>query len=228
MRILLLISFFICSFEALVAQECILNVSDNSNLTISKQRKRNRGGLLKIGVGINSINVADPTPKLRFHIGFAPTIDIKEVLYIKPEMAFSLKGGNVSYAGSYFDGDVTYRLSYLEFPLVFGFKPLRKIALEFGGYGAVLLGGNFDFSGTFFTGYGEFNPNELNSFDYGLTGGIVFSQRRVKFGLRYYHGLQNIANQSTALTFLGSATNHTIQVYIQRSSLRERIGNTRQ
>ena len=195
----------------------------NNNSTSLNQRPARKGGLLKIGIGISQFNTADNSPKVRFHAGLAPTFPISDEFYIKPEIALSLKGSNNVYHGNYFDGDVTYRLGYLEFPIVVGFKPAEKIAFEFGGYGAFLLESNFDFDGTFLSGYGTFGQGELNTTDYGMVGGLVLSGRRVKIGLRYYYGFQEVASSATARTFLGTATNQTIQLYLQRRTIRERF-----
>jgi len=205
-----------------MAQTYAFNTLNESQPSMPRERARMNSGILKIGLNMNYLDIPNSSARLGFSIGLAPAFTVDRNFYFKPEMSFSLKGGGSSYQDYFYEGDVTYRLSYLEFPMMFGIRPSRHIAFEFGGYGAFLLGGSFAFNGTFYSGYGVFDSNELNNFDYGLAGGVVLSGRWLKVGIRYYKGLQQVSSMSSSQTFLGNATNHTIQIYFQRASLRER------
>ncbi len=194
-------------------------------ITSSLDAQRRGGGserprflrLLKVGIGVNyfsSFEADDPGSRIRFHIGLAPTVELSDQVYFKPELAFSMKGGKADYdpgVQGVFDGEVIYRINYLELPLMVGFKPGRRVALEAGLYGAVPLSTNFEFNGDFVTGTGAFDSDAIQDFDYGWVAGLKFRT----LGLRYYYGLQEVASETAADDFLGDATQHTVQIYLQ-------------
>ncbi len=212
--IILLIS--IISTGILKAQGVAFIVAPKESSVNESTPGRKFLSLIKVGTGASYLDVHNYSPNFRFHIGLSPTISLSSYLYIKPEIAISLKGGYVSYDDTFFNGNVSYRMGYLEFPLVLGLKPTQWLAFEFGGYGGLLLTSNFDFNGTFFYGYGSFGYDEVNFYDYGIVNGITFIGKKGEINIRYYHGLQKLAANSTAEVFLGNATNHTIQVTFKR------------
>jgi len=203
----------------------------SSIISNAQFRRSGRGvGLFKIGLNVSYLNpdlAYSQSARAGLQIGISPTIPVQQYIYVKPELSFSMKGGSASYDQSFYTGSVTYRINYFEFPVVIGFKPAKNIALELGGFGALRVGGNFSFQGTFFTGYGNFLPGDLNDFDCGLIGGLVLRGRVTNVGVRYYYGMADVASNEVINDFLGNATNHTIQLYFQpsprRGSAKEKI-----
>ena len=186
-----------------------------------------RGGasLLKIGMNINYFSGEFPgegAPRIGLNLGIAPTIPLRRKLYLKPEVSFSQRGGRIDYDQSFagFEGNLDYRLSYIDVTLLIGYKIEPLIALEAGGFAAFEVGGNFDFEGSFFTGYGTFDRDDIEDFNYGLAFGIKVGP----VGVRYYYGLQEIAAGTEVREFLGNASTHTVQIYFQRAKQR-RAGN---
>lgn len=95
------------------------------------------GGLLKFGTDISFFSSgleARHIPVTGFHVGLAPSFLLSPTVYFKPEAAFSMKGGRMNYDSGFghFNGDVRYRINYLEFPVMFGIKPKPIFSFELG------------------------------------------------------------------------------------------------
>lgn len=188
---------------------------------------RSRGGrkgvsLLKIGMNVNYFSgdlPGDGAARVGLNVGLAPTIPLQGQFYLKPELSFSQRGGRIDYDQGFagFDGNVVYRLNYIDLPLLIGYRVGPMLAVEAGGFAAFEVGGNFDFQGTFFSGYGSFDRDDIEDFNYGLAFGIKVGP----LGVRYYYGLQEIASGSEVSEFLGNATTHSVQIYLQRSGRRK-------
>ncbi|MEP2025445.1 MAG: porin family protein [Reichenbachiella sp.] len=197
-------------------------------LIVSLQLTAQRGEVAKVfsyfkkGIGISYLSPSDTEnakARVGLHIGFAPSIPLSDNTYLKPEIAFSSKGGKADYDPNnlgVFDGTITYRIIYLEFPVVYGYKINEFFSVEIGGYGAIPLNANFQFDGQFGSGYGTFDKDAIHDFDYGLIGGVKVGP----IGIRYYYGLSEVSNDLLSEDFLGNATQHTIQIYLQRTRSR--------
>ncbi|MBO9564380.1 MAG: PorT family protein [Niastella sp.] len=181
---------------------------------------------LKIGLGVSYFShhaYGKSVPRAGISIGLAPTIRLSRAAYLKPEVAFSMKGSRIDYnAAGLFNGNVRYQLNYLDIPIVIGLRANHWLALEAGGYGAIKLGGSFDFEGTFAAGYGTFDRDDLHGFDYGPVAGVALQSRLLLFNIRYYYGLRSIAANEEAGLLLGDATNNSIQLSIQMKRFRKR------
>lgn len=197
-----------------------------SALISSAATAQRRGlGIFKFGINASFLNPDlsnSNTARFGLNVGLAPAIPLNRILYLKPEISYSMKGGVANYEQPFFTGSVKYRLNYFELPVVFGVRASKRVALEAGPYVAIRTGGNFDFKGTFFYGYGTFGAGDLSSVDYGVTGGLLFTGRFALLGIRYYHGLHTVNNTPGLDVFLNNATNHTIQIYFQRNPNREK------
>lgn len=193
---------------------------------VQAQDIREKPSILRTGPGLSYFSGHEGSrgvPRMGLSIALAPTFTLSEQFYLKPELAFSMKGGKIEYNSSgVFNGSVRYRINYFELPLLLGIRPLDWLAFELGGYGAVEVGGNFDFTGTFSYGYGVFDRDDLNDFDYGVTMGVVFRSRRLHLGIRYYHGLQEVSSGSASHVLLGDAAMRTFQLTLQKVRQRKR------
>lgn len=182
-----------------------------------------KGPFLKTGPAFQFLNndlEAINRVRLRFHIGIAPTIETGIKSYLKPEVTFAMKGGRVDYDDDFgnFDGNILYRLNYFDFPLVFGYRLRDKLAVEAGGYAAVNVGGNFDFDGAFFNGFGTFDSEAIETWDYGWIIGLAFDTKRSIITCRYYNGIPEITSDPEAQPFLGNSQIRSIQISFQRKN----------
>ena len=182
--------------------------------------------ILKTGAGINFFsdhNGSQSVPIAGLSIGLSPDFTLSKRFYLKPEIAFSMKGGRIDYsAGNIFNGNVRYHINYLELPVMIGLRANAWLALEAGVYGAVKLGGDLDFQGSFTYGYGVFDRDDLEDLDYGPAAGVVLKSRFIQIGIRYYHGLNPVAANEKSGFLLGNAVNNTVQLCIQTKRFRRK------
>jgi len=193
-----------------------------THLMFAQTKFSHAESLIKIGTDISFLSSdlnAQKIPLTGIHIGISPTIPLGHSTYFKPEIAFSMKGGRLNYQSTfgYFEGDVSYKINYFEFPMVFGIRPKTHFAIEFGPYTAIKAGGSFSFQGNFASGYANFDRKDIHDFDFGIVAGIKIGP----FGILYYHGLQEIAATTASRAFLGNSTNHSIQICLQRRWFRK-------
>lgn len=189
--------------------------------------RRSGAGLFKIGLNISNLSFeADGESSARAGIamGLAPAFPLAGHWYMKPELSLSSKGAKVDYSSSsgVFNGEIRYRINYLELPVLAGYEIRKRLSIEAGPYLAIKAGSNFDFDGTFFYGYGRLESDEIAPLDYGLNVGLKIGP----LGIRYIHGLANITSGKNIEDFLGTAHNRTVQLYLQTTgALRQRQKN---
>jgi hypothetical protein len=104
---------------------------------------------LRAGINFQNINGKAPDGdkldnkiKTGFHIGANAEIPLAKEFYLQPGLLFSLKGAN--FDDAFFGEDAKIRLSYIEIPVNFLYKPEfgpGKILLGFGPYMAFAVGG---------------------------------------------------------------------------------------
>lgn len=197
-------------------------------IAIIAKAQAGKKSILRTGPGVSFFTNDKGTksiPAFGFSIGLSPTLPLGKQIYLKPEIDISKKGGRLDYdIPGIYTGNVKYRIYYLDFPVMAGIRLNSWMALEAGVYGALRLSGNFDFQGTFSTGYGVFDRDDLKPFDYGAVTALIFQSRVASIGLRYSHGLSPVATSgnNNAALLLGNATNNTLQFCIQKMRLRKK------
>ena len=187
-----------------------------------------KASMLRTGPGVSFFtghNGSKSIPSFGFSIGLAHTFPLSKKIYLKPEIAVSKKGGKIDYDMSgVFTGHVKYRIYYLNAPVMCGVTLTDWLLLEAGIYGAIKLGGSFDFQGNFATGYETFTQKNLKSLDYGTVVALVFQTGWAQLGLRYSHGLCPVlgSDNTNATALLGNAGNNSLQITIQKTRLRKK------
>ncbi len=132
----------------------------------------------------------------RFHVGFNAEIPVGTGSYFQPGILYSLKGSEEK------NTDIKTKLSYIEIPLNFVYKPVLgtgNMLLGFGPYVGFAVGGKIDIDGDetdidFVKDYETNNPNpQYKRFDAGgnLLAGYEFANK-VSFQLNAQLGLVNI------------------------------------
>lgn len=78
---------------------------------------------VKAGVNISSVDFENYASKsiLRFNTGLVSQIDFNSTFFLRPELIYSVKGWDF--------GDGTMNLHYLNIPVLFGYKPIPKLAI---------------------------------------------------------------------------------------------------
>lgn len=136
---------------------------------------------------------------------------------VQTELYYTKKGARGFYnIDNLFVGDVRFNLHYLEAPIILNLKAGPLFQFEVGVYGSLLLDSDFDFSGAFFTGFGEVDQVNLNDFDYGIVMGFGVSIPRGSISFRYQYGFNDVQSNNQVFPYLSGARNGTFTISISR------------
>ncbi len=185
-------------------------------LTPQAAAQSTRKAGIKGGLNVSNLyvdDVTDENPRYGFNIGVFGEVLSSDVVALQLELLYSTKGSHDYYDGVFGDGDVKYNLNYLDLPVLAVIKLGPTAEIHLGGYASYLLGANIEYSG-FVNGSDEVDKDRLNSFDYGLTGGVGFNFGAIQLGARYNYGLAKIADDDVADFLIGDAKNSNAQVYL--------------
>ncbi len=186
---------------------------------------------LKFGVkgGANfsnlySDNVEDNNVLTGFNVGVFAKLPITELLAIQPELLYTTKGSELKYNNAFVNGTSTFRLNYLELPILLVINLTNNFNIHAGPYVAYLVGGKAtnDSQGTLFDIEKNLKNEDYNKFDTGLSIGVGFDAEKVGFGVRYNYGLQKVGKERS---FLGTnytfpdGKNSVINLYVSYSIL---------
>lgn len=186
---------------------------------------------LKVGVkgGINFSNlytdqVEDNNVLTGFNAGVFAKFPITETLAIQPELLYTVKGAELKYNNSFVNGTSTFRLNYIELPILFVINLTNNFNILAGPYLAYLVDGKAtnDAQGTLFDIENNLKNEDYNKFDTGLSVGLGYDADQIGFGVRYNYGFQNVGKERN---FLGTnytfpeGKNSVINLYITYSIL---------
>ncbi|WP_421977378.1 porin family protein [Roseivirga seohaensis] len=149
-----------------------------------------------------------------FSIGIFKENQIGASSAIQTELLFSTKGNRSEYRTGPFDGEAKFNLNYLELPVMLDLKAGDALDISFGPYVSYLISANVTTEGDFGNSFSEIDRDQLNAFDFGLSGGLGLNFGNTELGARYNMGLSEIADSDNARTILGDAKNSVIQFYI--------------
>jgi hypothetical protein len=159
---------------------------------------------VQAGLNLSSVNTDDKgvSSKIGFNAGVTADYVLSETLYLQPALLYTVKGDKEKAAGL----DVTNTLSYLELPIMVGYKvPLEgfTVSLKAGPYLAYGLSAKMKNN----SGSGELDLYDKNDgvggkarakrFDYGLGIGADIQFGKIVVGLAYELGLANLNNISS-------------------------------
>lgn len=176
----------------------------------------------RFGSGISTFNGLDLgnsdfryTPSVGLAFKFSRTKI--ERFALTTELYYTKKGARGTYnINNFFVGEIRHNLHYLEAPIILDIKIGPVFQIETGVYGSILLGSDFDFNGTFFNGFGDVDPNNLNDLDYGLVFGFGLSIPRGSISFRYTHGLNDVLGDEVDFPYLNGARNGTFSITVSR------------
>lgn len=188
-------------------------------LTITSVYSQSAKSLVGIKGGYNASNlyiddVNDRNPRNGFHVGLFYQAPISKNLYFGPEILFSTKGVTANYNNfnGLFTGENTFKLNYIDVPLVLTYKLGKVVDLQVGGYGGYLLSASNSITSASSLYSFEFDKSNFNDFDYGVLAGINIYFGKVFIGTRYNHGLGKVASTDMAKGILGDSKNSYGQV----------------
>ena len=182
-----------------------------ANPTAAQAQNRVRAGI-KGGFNASTLyyeNAKNNDRKERygFHGGVYAQIPAGRFLSIQPELLYSAKGASANYNTLGLQGRNTFRLNYVELPVLATFKLGNSVELQAGPYVSYLLNTKVTSTGDLGNATSALNRDNFNKTDYGLAGGLNLFVGKALIGLRYAQGLKNIADGGVAGSLLGNAKN---------------------
>lgn len=186
---------------------------------------------LKFGVkgGVNFSNlytedVDDNNVLAGFNLGLFARLPITQTFAIQPELSYTTKGAELEYNNAFVNGTSTFKLNYLELPVLLVINLSENFSVHGGPYVAYLLDGEAtnNSQGTLFDVENNLDNDDYNKFDTGLSVGIGYDTNKIGFGVRYNYGLQKVGKErnfnGTNYTF-PNGKNSAVNLYLSYSIL---------
>lgn len=168
---------------------------------------------LKVGIkgGANfsnlyTNNVDDNNVLVGFNVGLFAKLPITKTFAIQPELLYTTKGAQLEYNNTFVVGTSTFKLNYIELPVLLVVNLTNNFNVHFGPYVAYLIDGKAtnDAQGTLFDIENNLKNEDYNRFDTGLSLGLGYTANHLGFGVRYNYGLQKVGKERNF-----SGTNYT-------------------
>jgi hypothetical protein len=186
---------------------------------------------LKFGVkgGVNFSNlytedVDDSNLLTGFNLGLFARLPITQTFAIQPELSYTTKGAELEYNNAFVNGTSTFKLNYLELPVLLVINLSENFSVHGGPYVAYLIDGEAtnNSQGTLFDVENNLDNDDYNKFDTGLSVGIGYDTNKIGFGVRYNYGLQKVGKErnfnGTNYTF-PNGKNSAVNLYLSYSIL---------
>lgn len=164
------------------------------------------GAKAALNVSTISGDVEETSSLIGFQVGGFAEFKLSEKFAFQPELMYSAQGGKESYTEAYdfmtVSSEATYKLSYINLPLMLKYYATPKLSVEFGPQVGFLLSAKQDYEATFSL-FGETESesgsedikDDMESIAFGLNFGAGFDiTENITAGLRYNLGLSNIAD----------------------------------
>lgn len=194
-------------------------VSGLSVLLLAVPFVRAQGPWFGVKAGLNysnlySTDVTDKNARLGFNLGVLARTDPEAAIGLQAELLYGTRGAKFRYSGLLLDQDVTFNTSYIDLPVMVGFRLGQAFELHAGAYAGMLLGASMSTEGDLGSGGRDLDRKDFKGLDYGLVGGLAFNGGPMQIGVRYNYGLAQLADSDVAKLVLGSAKNSYAQLYI--------------
>ncbi len=176
---------------------------------------------VKAGLNMSNLNidgVDNDNMRFGFHGGAFVNLPLGEAFAIQPEVLFSTKGSTAKYnfdlLGENISGKSTFKLNYLDIPIMGVLNIGDAAEIHFGPYIGILMSSSVSTEGDFGDANTDLDKDNFKKLDYGVAAGLAFNFDLLQVGARYNYGLQKIGD-SDAATVLGldDATNSYLQVF---------------
>jgi Outer membrane protein beta-barrel domain len=193
-----------------VLSGCFMMLASTYGVMAQQARAGIKGGLNISNLYTNEVD--DQNARYGFNVGVYGQLFANDVFAIQPEVLYSTKGAK--FEDQIFDGELKLNLNYIDVPVLAIFKLSDVFEIQAGGYASYLLRVNSTFESNVFDASEDFDRKHFNAWDYGLVGGIGLNFDALQIGARYNYGLNEIAKDSEARAFMGSAKNSVAQVFL--------------
>jgi Outer membrane protein beta-barrel domain len=157
---------------------------------------------VKGGVNFSNLyteDVDDNNVLTSFNAGFYAKLPITESIAIQPEFLYSRKGAELVYDNAFAQGTAKFKLNYIEVPVLLKVNIMKNFNIHAGPYFAYLIdaqvtnesaNANFDFEQ-------NYENDDFNKFDAGLSAGFGFDFDNLGIGFRYNYGLTTVGKERT-------------------------------
>ena len=190
------------------------------------QAQTNESANAQIGVkgGVNFSNmytedVDDNNVLTSFNAGLYASIPLTSSIAIQPEFLFSRKGAELAYDNAFATGKAKFKLNYIEVPVLVKVNLTKNFNIHAGPYFAYLIDGQVtnETDGGTFNFEDNFDNDDFNKFDYGVSAGLGFDFESIGIGARYNYGLSTVGKErnfgGTNYTF-PDGKNSNISLYV--------------
>lgn len=182
---------------------------------------------IKGGVNFSNLyteDVEDNNVLTGFNLGVFAKLPITKTFAIQPELLYTTKGAELEYNNAFINGTSTFKLNYLEAPVLLVVNLNENFNIHGGPYFAYLIDGEAknNSEGTMFDAENTLDNDDFNKFDTGVSVGIGYDTDKIGFGIRYNYGLQKVGKErnfnGTNYTF-PDGKNSAINLYLSCSIL---------
>lgn len=178
----------------------------------------------KGGVNLSNMDAKDLSDKnmiIGFNGGLFLKVPISENFAFQPELLYTTKGAELKYDNLLATGTASFKLSYIELPLLAVINITKNINIHGGAYIASLIGANVKNVSDvgIFNFENELEKSDFEAIDYGLVGGVGLDFEKFSIGLRYDYGLTPVGKERPILGRIPDARNSSFQFYLGISIL---------
>lgn len=175
---------------------------------------------VKGGVNFSNIyneDVDDNNMLTSFNAGIYAAFPINDFIAIQPEILYSRKGAELTYDNALASGEAKFKLNYIEVPVLAKFNLTKNLNIHAGPYFAYLIdaqvknesdGGSFDFED-------NFDNDDFNKFDVGISAGLGLEFDSIGIGARYNFGTTKIGKERefAGTTYSPDGKNSSLSLY---------------
>lgn len=172
--------------------------------TIDAQTSSSTDATFGVKGGVNFSNmytedVDDNNVLTSFNVGVFASLPITSFIAIQPELLYSRKGAELTYDNVFAAGKAQFKLNYIELPILVKANLTENLNIHVGPYFAYLVdaqiknisnSGSYDFED-------NYNNDDFNKFDAGLSAGIGLDFDTIGIGARYNYGLTTVGKERT-------------------------------
>ncbi len=171
-----------------------------------------KGGANWSNLWVKEVN--DNNARFGFHVGLFARFAEPGALGFQIEALYDQKGNTVKKTYGTIDQEITYKFDYATVPMLVLIPLGEVMEIQGGAYLGYMVLSEVSSDGD--QGFDSSDPSDgkFNGFDYGLVGGLGLNLGKAQVGVRYEHGLNEVASNTSAKDVLGSSKNSTLQAYL--------------
>lgn len=203
-----------------MAQETTTTVQTTTSTAVAPEASSGMESAFGVKGGVNWSNlwvkeVNDNNARFGFHVGLFGRFASPGKLGFQVEALYDQKGSSVRKNFGVIDQEITYKFDYVTVPLLVIIPVGEVLEIQGGAYLGYMVLSETTSKGDLGTDYTDPKDSKFNGFDYGLVGGLGLNVGKMaQLGVRYEHGLNEIANNQISNYVLGSSKNSTLQAYV--------------